>query len=157
MKKSDSDKNPKTPKFDIEVNYFDHIKKCLEKGEYIDGEFLSKALRNDHHFNNLDPIILKYLCDYLDGKIKLPRGKKPEDGNLVNRRNMFIRYKYARCLKWLQNRRKKYGHLKGWPMLHEADFWQGPPNERAARMAARRHFHGAESYRRIQNIISSQK
>lgn len=34
---------------------------------------------------------------------------------------------------WLTARKRKHG-LKGWRFIRDADWWQGPPSERAARM-----------------------
>ena len=46
--------------------------------------------------------------------------------------------------------------LVGWKLIREADWWQGPPNERAARMTCR-YLRLAMDWRRVQNIISKAK
>ncbi len=44
---------------------------------------------------------------------------------------------YPRYLRWLKNRDRCSG-LKGWPAVQDKDWWEGPPHERAARMALAR-------------------
>jgi len=70
---------------------------------------------------------------------------------------MIMRGLYERYLPWLQARKKRYGHLNGWPSTQSDGFWQGPPGEVAARMVAYRFSFGVDSWRGVLNQISSQK
>lgn len=49
-----------------------------------------------------------------------------------------VEFCYFDFLTWLKERKRRYGHLKGWLMIRDADWWQGPPSERALRMARKR-------------------
>ena len=144
------------PKFKIRVLHMDRVHLMLERGEYVDGELLAEALR-DHGDQPVPPDVLNYLCRFLEGKAKKPRGRKPIPEFHVRWKQMKMKAHYERYLEWLQARKKRLGHLNGWPRIREADFWQGPPNEIAARMVARRYLDGTESWRDVQNKISSRK
>ena len=68
---------------------------------------------------------------------------------------------YARYFAWLKQRkrpkklkrRERSIELKGWKTIREADWWRGPPSERAARMTCRR-LGLAMDWRRVRNIVS---
>ena len=60
---------------------------------------------------------------------------------------------YARYLTWLQ-RRKRSMELEGWKLIRGADWWHGPPNERAARMTCRGLGLPMMNWRTVQNIVS---
>ena len=144
------------PKFNIRVLHMDRVQLMLERGEYVDGKLLAEGLR-DHGNQPIPPDVLKYLCRFLEGKEKKRRGRKPTPEAFDRQMQMIMQWFYTRNLKWLLARKKHFGHLNGWPSIREADFWQGPPNEIAARMVARRFSYGAESWRGVQNQISSLK
>ncbi len=128
----------------------------LDRGRYVDGADLAAALR-EQAGKPIPPKVLDHLCRHLEGKVTKPKGRKAIPGAEEQRRLMFIRYHYRRYLAWLQARKKRYGGLDGWPSIQQADWWQGPPNERAARMAAHRWLYGAESWRSVHNLVSSRK
>ena len=101
----------------------------------------------------LPPEINDYLCDLLDGKIRTPSGRPRDDDNPVRLlRKTLILATYERYHKWLKRRKRLLG-LKGWTLIQNADWWQGPPSERAARMTSRRWARQID-WRRIQNIVS---
>lgn len=155
-KVSKIDSEPERVEFDIRVRHQVTVKSRLENGEYVDGGMLADALREIRN----EPIsseVLEYICKFLDGSVSKPRGRTPTPAFEVQRHRMILRGFYRRYLAWLKSRNEHYGNLDGWPQIRGADFWQGPPNERAARMVARRLSYGAESWRTVQNQISSQK
>ncbi len=148
--------NSKKTKYDIEVLWMNHAQEMLKRSEYVDGELLAKAIR----CNGNQPIpsdVLEYLCRFLEGKEALTKGRKPVPRYHVNQMLMIMGGIYDKNLRWLKARRKKYGHLEGWSSIRKSNFWQGPPNEIAARMVARKFSYGAESWRSVQNRISSRR
>ena len=108
----------------------------------------------NHNFN-LFGVSLTKPCSYLEGEITAPRGRKPMVIADHRLRQMILRHYYKRYLGWLKRRKARYGCLDGWSPMRQADWWQGPPNERAARMVAHRWLSGVESWRRVHNVISS--
>ena len=128
----------------------------LDHGDYVDGTDLAAALREQADAP-IPPKVLDYLCRYLEGKVAKPRGRNATPKTERLRLLMFIRHDYRRYLAWLKKRKQRYGQLKGWSLIRRASWWRGPPNQRAARMAARRCLHGAESWRAVHNFISSRK
>jgi hypothetical protein len=132
------------------------IERRVAAGEYVDAAELAEALRK-HGSRPIPSAVLDYLCRCLEGKIGKPRGRTPKPIAEQNRRQMLIRYSYRRYYAWLKERKKRYGRLDGWPLIRAASWWQGPPHERAARMAAHRWFHGDDSWRSVNNRVSSQK
>jgi hypothetical protein len=78
-----------------------------------------------------------YLKRRLDREVPKPRGRKP-GGSVDELRHLLIRLHYRRNLDWLEARGKS-GGLEGWSLIPEADWWQGPPSERAARMVKERY------------------
>ena len=128
----------------------------LDRGRHVDGADLVAALR-EQAGEPIPPKVLDHLCRHLEGKVTKPKGRKAIPGAEEHRRLMFIRHHYRRDLAWLQARKKRYGGLDGWPSIRQADWWRGPPNERAARMTAHRWLYGAESWRSVHNLVSSRK
>lgn len=131
------------------------IEQKLKAGKYVDGEELARAL----HLHGQRPIpqpVLDYLCALLKGKVKKPKGRPARPNLLTRQQNMIIRWSYRRNFAWLRARKKSYGHLDGWPALQGTNFWKGPASEKAARMTAARFGYGAESWRSVLNINSSQ-
>ena len=132
------------------------IEKQLEspskRRAYISPEQIARALRKNSGVP-LPPMIHDYLCDMLEGKIKTPAGRPPDVVTPVKQiKKALIPPTYERYLAWLQKRKRTTG-LAGWAMIQDADWWQGPPNERAARMTRRR-FRFAMDWRRVKNIVS---
>jgi hypothetical protein len=120
---------------------------------YIPPEEIARALRENPGIP-LPPEIHNYLCDFLEGKIRTPAGR-PADikkDSISHIKKALIPPTYTGYLAWLKRRRRSMG-LEGWELIRKADWWQGPPNERAARMTRRR-LGLAMDWRRVQNIVS---
>ena len=85
------------------------------------------------------------------------RGRKPLDFRREIRDGLAPML-YERYFTWLSHRKKRHG-LVGWPLIRRAEWWRGPPSERAARMIARRlrAFFPDQSWRHILNEISAQR
>ena len=132
------------------------VERRITAGEYVDGRELGDALRKLGS-RPIPAPVLDYLCCTLDGEVSKPSRRKGRPPSANFPLNVLRRGIYRRNLAWLTARKARYGHLKGWSYLHDADFWQGPPHEIAARMTARRLSYGARSWRRISNIASSRK
>ena len=108
------------------------LKSSSKRRAYIPPEQIARALRENPGVP-LPPEIHDYLCDFLDGKIRAPAGRPTDFENpLLRIEKSLISINYARYLAWLKRRRRSMG-LDGWKLIREADWWQGPPNERAAR------------------------
>lgn len=132
------------------------IERRIAAGEYVDGAELSDALRR-HGQQPIPPEVLDYLCRYLKDEVDRPSGRPTMPEVERRRQEMFVRWAYRRNLAWLQKRKKHYGDLKGWLRIQGSDFWKGPPSEKAARMAARRFWYAADSWRTVVNLSSSRK
>lgn len=157
MQKTDTGQTEKDSKFaHLRVLEMKGVQHSLERGEYVDGGRLATAIR-EQAGKPIPPDVLDYLCRFLEGKVSKPKGRKPVPISEQHRTRMLLRYSYNRYLDWLKARKKRYGHLEGWSFIKEASWWQGPPNERAARMAAHRWLYGAESWRHVHNLLSSSK
>jgi len=128
------------------------LKSSSKRRAYIPPEQIVRALRKNPGVP-LPPEIHDYLCDFLEGKIPAPAGR-PADvespWSLIKKG--LIPSTYLRYLAWLRRRKRSTG-LKGWKTIRDADWWRGPPNERAARMTRRR-LGLAMDWRRVQNIVS---
>ena len=90
-------------------------------------------------WNSREPIpdvVLIHLLDRLDGNAKKRqgRGRRTSGRKLTN---LLIAASFERRESWLTARQSN-GGLKGWPPIQSADWWQGPPSERAARMVKQR-------------------
>lgn len=119
---------------------------------YIPPEQIARALRKNPGVP-LPPEIHDYLCNFLEGKIQTPAGRPVDiEKPLSQIKKTLIPPTYARYLAWLKRRRRSMG-LEGWTLIRAADWWHGPPNERAARMTGRR-LRLAMDWRRVQNIVS---
>ena len=155
--KDDNSSKVPSPRFaHLNELHLGDIERRIAKGEYVSAEDLAAALRK-HGSRPISPCVLDYLCRFLEGKVIAPKGRKalPKFQRLRNR--LILLGMYRPYLSWLRRRKRRDQHLEGWPIIREADFWKGPPNEIAARMVARRVGYGAESWRRVQNLISSRK
>jgi hypothetical protein len=81
-------------------------------------------------------VVLAHLRARLDGTAKKRRGRgRRSAGHKL--RDILISLKFDRTEAWLNARQQKQG-LKGWPSIRNAEWWQGPPSERAARMVQHR-------------------
>ena len=75
----------------------------------------------------LDAVILG-----IDGRLKGTRGRRKRP-RLLRSNGHWLKTKYERTLRWLQQREKSIG-LQGWSLLRGKHWWKGPPHERAARI-----------------------
>jgi hypothetical protein len=129
----------------------------LERGEHLPGEQLADALIR----NRGQPIpdrLLDYLAAYLRGSIKRRRGRKA-GGAVAEIRDSLAVLLHDRYMLWLHERERRLG-LGGWSCVRGADWWEGPPHERAARMTVRhmrRYRLPACDWRHVLNLISSRK
>ena len=131
------------------------LKSSSKRRAYIPPEQIARALKENPGIP-LPPDIHDYLCDFLEGKIRAPAGRPPvSEMPLSQIKKTLIPLTYARYLAWLKRRKRSMG-LEGWNLIREADWWQGPPNERAARMTRRR-LGLAMDWHRVQNIVSEAK
>lgn len=98
---------------------------------WIETRYLLADLRR----NVREPIpesVLAHLRDRLDGTAKKRQGRgRMTYGKKV--RDAYMSLDFERIEAWLKAREAKQG-LKGWSYIRNADWWQGPPSERAARM-----------------------
>ncbi len=133
----------------------ERLKSSSRRRAYIPPEQIARALRRNPGVP-LPPEIHDYLCDLLEGKIQAPAGRRADSENpLAQIRRALAPLYYARYFAWLK-KRKRSMRLEGWKLIREADWWQGPPSERAARMTSRR-LRRAIDWRRVQNIVSEAK
>lgn len=113
-------------------NFDWHLEKIVaDKDAWIETSKLLDAIVSNSRVSVLDEFV-EYLRRRLDGDITKPRGRRP-GGISSEIRNELIRYHYRRHLDWLTIREKSQG-LKGWSQIRDAEWWQGPPSERAARI-----------------------
>jgi hypothetical protein len=81
-------------------------------------------------------LTLAHLRARLDGTAKKRRGRgRPSCSRAF--RDTLIAAGFEQKEAWLNARLAKQG-LKGWSPIRDAEWWQGPPSERAARMVLRR-------------------
>ena len=119
---------------------------------YIPRKQIARALRENPGVP-LPSDIHDYLCDFLEGKIPAPGGR-PADFEIPLKlfKNILIPPTYEHYLVWLRRRKRSMG-LEGWKTIREAVWWQGPPNERAARMTCR-YLRLSIDWLRVKNIVS---
>jgi hypothetical protein len=93
--------------------------------------------------------ILDHLSNRLDGKARKRKGR----GRISAARKVrdsLIWARFERLEAWLIARQKKRG-LIGWQAIRNAEWWKGPPSERAARMVNERLGPNIE-WERVRNI-----
>ena len=128
------------------------LKSSSKRRAFIPPELIAAALRENPGVP-LPPEIHGYLCDFLEGKVPAPAGRPSDIGKpLAQIKKHLIPPTYVRYLAWLKGRKG----LQGWKTIREADWWRGPPNERAARMTCRS-LKLAMDWRRVHNIVSEAK
>ena len=115
---------------------------------------VSRAVR-EHPSVFRTPEIRHFICDALDGRFSPPKGRPRDDGPLFHRQAALMPIYYRRYLDWLRSRERTCG-LGGWAAIKGRDWWQGPPNERAARMTCHA-LRLSMGWRRLQNIISARE
>lgn len=121
---------------------------------WLDTEDLITALAA----NTSEPIpasVLEHLRRRLDGTAKKPRGRRKKSDASSLLRNHLVPIYYERYLVWLQKQDRTQG-LAGWSCIRTAPWWQGAPNERAARMVQavlKRHV----DWRHVLNLVSNSR
>ena len=98
----------------------------------------TSELLADLKWNAREPIpepVLAHLRDRLNGTAKKRQGRGRSSPSR-KMRDTLISVRFERIEAWLNARQEKHG-LKGWRLIRDADWWQGPPSERAARMVQR--------------------
>ncbi len=131
---------------------FANFERKIAANQYVGPDDLARVLRANAGAP-IPPEIHDYLCDFLQRKIRAPTGRRADiEKPLPLIKKHLIPPTYARYLAWLKRRKRSMG-LKGWKTIREADWWEGPLNERAARMTCRR-LRPAMDWRRVQNIVS---
>ena len=130
---------------------FANLERKIAAKQYVGPGELARILRA----NTGQPIpdkVLDYVCKHLEGSVKKPRGRKPRDaaGKL---RVALVKVEYVRYLQWLQDRKRRHG-LRGWSCIRDADWWDGPPYERAARLLTRKYFRNRD-WKHVRNLVSS--
>jgi hypothetical protein len=121
----------------------------LSRGEVLTKAELAQIIRANPGVA-LPAAIADHMAQWFEGKVKGRRGRKPAGAGALIRNFLALIY-YERYLSWLQARQRRAA-LTNHPTVH---WWQGPPHERAARMAARR-LGCNQSWRHIQNLVSRQ-
>ncbi len=131
---------------------FANLERKIAVNQYVGPDELARVLRANAGLP-IPPEIHGYLCDFLERKIRAPAGRRADiEKPLQLIKKHLIPPTYARYLAWLKRRKRSMG-IEGWKMIREADWWEGPLNERAARMTCRR-LGLAMDWRRVQNIVS---
>jgi hypothetical protein len=131
------------------------LKSSSKRRAYIPPEQIAQALRLNPGIP-LPPDIHDYLCDYLDGKIRKPSGRKPDSEKALSHiKKTLIPVVYDRYLKGLR-RQKRERKRKGLDPIKTDGWWDGPSSERAAVMTARR-LGLNMNHHTIHNIVSKSK
>jgi len=89
-----------------------------------------------HSSEPIPPTVLSHIRARL-GKTHRDQSGRPSDAEKNPLKVEIIYQSFMRYKDWLQSRQKTQG-LIGWPQIRDADWWKGPPAERAARMVLRR-------------------
>lgn len=117
---------------------------------WLETERLLAALKENAR-EPIPDLVLAHIRDRLDGSAKKRQGRTrpPAESDY---RKMLIIASFERRKFWLELRKAR-GGLAGWPLIRNAEWWKGPPSERAARMVVRR-FRLNLSWERVRNIAS---
>ena len=125
----------------------------IADGEVPTGSQLAQLL-SANGGRALPPWLLDHLCCHLRGEVR----RKPGPKTLSAQEELEIAaalQPYGKLLAWLQKRKRSQG-LNGWSCIRKADWWRGPPHERAKRMIQERSpILRRFDLHRLANIISS--
>lgn len=125
-----------------------------KRAAWIETDVLIAALRENAR-EPIPKIVEDYLRLRLDGQIRKRQGRGRSAGMPAKRlHRLLIRTYFERYQDWLASRRERVG-LEGWTLIRDADWWQGSPAERAARMVVRR-LRLNMTWRRVQDIAYGQ-
>ena len=143
---------------EISGHYLEHITKRVELCDYVSGSELADVLRRGAA-GQIPDVLLEYLCRFLTGDIKKPRGRSPMRPGDKRRRDMIVNGAYRRYTEYLLKREAREGKAAGWTHLPY------PPAEIAARIIARNYYYGCyreylcyygeHSWRSVQTVSSS--
>lgn len=125
----------------------------IEAGKYVDGKVLAAALRVNGQ-RPIRPVVLDYLCRYLEGSVKPPKGPQQWASHTALERQIFeqkIANVYHYYKRKFTERRHRYGSRAGFPGF------DCTPAELAGSITARAWLGHANRYRHVQNIASSRK
>ncbi len=89
--------------------------------------------------NSVEPVpptVLAHIRTRLAETNRIRKGR-PSSAEKNPLKVELIYHLFMRKKDWLTARKKSQG-LKGWKQIRDADWWKGPPAERAARMVLRR-------------------
>ena len=141
----------------VRAIHFRDAERRIDHGQYVSAEELVALLRK----RGKAPVpgaVLDYIASHLAGDVQKPRGRKKLNEAGVARHHMIIRFEYKRLLALFREGkslsdvdRELYGET---PIEMTANI---TPAQRAARLVACAWYHGAESWKTVQNIASSQE
>lgn len=103
---------------------------------WIETYRLMAAIESGFARKPMPETVRAYLRKRLDGEARKRqgRGRRTASRKL---RDASIWANFSNVEDWLNARKGRHG-LRGWRFIRDADFWQGPPSERAARIVKRR-------------------
>lgn len=108
-----------------------------DRGVWIETDVLLEALV-DNSREPIPPTVVDHLRRRLDGTARKKQGKARTARSAKQRlRDHRIAAEFVRYEAWLTARAHQ-GALRGWSALRSAEWWQGPPSERAARIVQKR-------------------
>ncbi|MCY3732930.1 MAG: hypothetical protein OXG42_01490 [Chloroflexi bacterium] len=122
----------------------------MESGK-ISGSELADVLRREGS-GAIPDVLLDYLCRFIAGNVRKPRGAPPLPRIFKRQRDMIINGLYEHYKEYLLNRKAREGQAAGWTHLPYT------PAEIAARIVARNHYcghFGEASWRSVQTISSA--
>ena len=126
--------------------YLEHIAERMESGD-ISGSELADVLQREGS-GAIPDVLLDYLCRFVTGNIKKPRGRPPLPRIGKRQFDMVITGFYSRYTQKLIKRKVREGRAAGWTHMTYS------PSELAARIVAKNFYYGEESWRSVQNIAS---
>lgn len=135
--------------------HFQGAEKQIADGEYIPPEELAHLIRTRGAVE-IPGALLDHVCAHLSGDVPKPRGRPKQPEIETRKLNMLIGAEYRRLLLILQDGELPAGDVEIYGS-EDAAYPSMTPAERAARLVAGVFYHGAESWRSVQNIVSSQK
>ncbi len=119
-------------------------------GEWIEPSEISAVLRQNVG-TPYPAEIIDLICRRLEGIDPVPRGRPPRPTFSDEIRRTLGNRFYNRYYNWLK-KRKRTSQLVGWSCIRDADWWQGPPSERAARMVRQRLFKDLTSWEHVRRL-----
>ncbi len=129
----------------------------IEAGEYVSPETIASLMNWNRQREPIIPdVLFNYIIATLRGEIKAPTGR-PKGSVSAKRQIRWLEMVrlYKRYFAWLKKRQRTQG-LKGWKQIRDAEWWDGSPSDRAARMTSRR-FEYTVEWHSVRNIVSRQR